>query len=73
MTTMLDQTVVDHPTLDVVRQTLPMHRVRHGEHAGEYHKVRDGDSEIHFWKIGRYRLGIWRTISDMAVAYASPI
>jgi hypothetical protein len=27
----------------------------------------------HFWKIGRYRFGICRTISDIAVAYADPV
>jgi hypothetical protein len=26
----------------------------------------------HFWKIGRYRFGIWRMISAIAVPYASP-
>lgn len=24
------------------------------------------------WKIGRYRFGIWRTMRDIAVAYAFP-
>ena len=31
----------------------------------------DGGSH-HRWKIGRYRLGICITISDIAVAYAGP-
>lgn len=34
---------------------------------------RDGTtSKSHFWKIGKYRLGICRTMSAIEVAYAPP-